>query len=165
MELALAELSVFLPPVLLVTLFFIYRNLIFSFNGSPYGKVITVMLNELIVRGNQFIQLLSQSSHALKVILQVPLMLYRSIANFLRTFLLSMKFGILNVSSNIQSVFEYTLKTPSKSIWDQFSLGTLIIGGCLVLVVTYWFLQYYQSVPQIPVAEKKRSVRRKRKMT
>lgn len=76
MELALAEASMFIPPVILGVLLFVYRNSILPFTTNPWEKTLHILSSQLILRRNQFIAVVTNTIKSLAQILRNTIELF-----------------------------------------------------------------------------------------
>lgn len=182
MELALAESSVYFPPIFLGVLLFVYRNSILPLSSI---KVIPIVSNQLVFRKNQLIEVIHYGSQmvyklqntlqiAISTLLQGPLLVYQHIIRIFATIRLQFDVVSIQVSNLTQSAFRnvssFFQRSP-KTSWDTFTLSCIVLGGISVTLLAYWYLQKvsmspHLSVPPVtdePVVEKK-AVRRKRKV-
>jgi hypothetical protein len=178
MELAITEVAVYTPPILIAGLFYLYRNSIFAF--SNWNRIVPSISNQLMQRANQLIEILrigSQFVFRVKNVLQVvantmigfPGLILRTLQEVFKrmqgTFQ-TVQIQVTNMTHVLYSNLTTFLFPPEKTSLERTWQSILGVTAVLTIVLCWWYLTSMKPKPSEsePVAEKK-PVRRKQKKT
>ena len=165
MELTIVESSVFVPPVIVGILFYVYRNSILSINPwNAYDKITRIISNQLLARANQFLEVLSlasrlvwQNVNALQLktinLLQGPLLVYRQIQAAFQN--LTFRFEVVKIQfSNFTRAaftnFSNFFMPSEKSALEKAYVPILFVLSFIAVGLIWWYWHTKNQTSESP---------------
>lgn len=156
MELSIVEFSVYVPPMIVGILFYIYRKSMLSFNPlAGFEMIRTIVSNQLTQRVNQILEVLTVGSRVVRQVitgiqlktmklLQGPLVLYQKIQATFQNLTFQFEVVKIQFSNFTQSAFQNIsnfFNPPEKSLWEVTYIPVLLVTSLLAIGLIYWYFR------------------------